>query len=137
MMSMTNVLALILGCALSLASITSATASDKDKGDHDSKHPKAHGRLHLITLGGLATNIDVGDPGNSPGDVAVFVRPLLNKDRTEEVGTGAGRCTILRVGPAEDWLAECAITHALERGSIMVEGLVRPRVTETSVLAVV
>ena len=67
----------------------------------------------------------------------MFIRPLLNEDGTEEIGTGAGRCTILRVGPAADWLAECAITHVLAGGSIMVEGLVRPRVAKTSVLAVV
>jgi hypothetical protein len=93
--------------------------------------------LRLVTKGGRATDIDVGAEGNSPGDVAVFVRPVFNEDETERVGTGAGHCTILRVGEPQNWLAECSITHVLQDGSIMVQGLVRPRVAETSVLAIV
>jgi len=114
------VLGFVAACLLIAGSINIALAQD----------------LHLLTKGGLATDIDVGAGGNSPGDVAVFVRPLFNEDETAEVGTGAGHCTILRVGAAADWLAECSITHVLQKGSIMVEGLVRPRVAETSVLAI-
>jgi hypothetical protein len=43
------------------------------------------------TRSGVAQLINIGKPGDSPGDMFVFDRPLLNANR-EPIGTNSGSC---------------------------------------------
>jgi hypothetical protein len=85
--------------------------------------------------GSLRTDVDVGTPGDSPGDISVF-RNIETTSSGRRLGVSVGRCVIVRTGPDEDWLADCAITHQYKGGSIMVAGAVKPRSDRPSVQAV-
>ena len=61
---------------------------------------------------------DIGDPGDSLGDILTFANNLYDRENKEQVGTDQGYC--IRVKPGESW--ECMWTAFLEEGQITVEG---------------
>ncbi|UCC55133.1 MAG: dirigent protein [Gammaproteobacteria bacterium] len=61
--------------------------------------------------------IDIGEPGDSAGDVLVFDQPLLNEDR-QEIGNNSGVCIRTRAGHS----FQCQWTLTLEDGTIQVAG---------------
>jgi allene oxide cyclase len=61
---------------------------------------------------------DVGDAGDSVGDILTFANPLFDRDNKEQVGTDQGYC--IRVKAGESW--ECMWTAFLADGQITVEG---------------
>lgn len=61
---------------------------------------------------------DIGDPGDSLGDILTFANLLFDADNVEQVGTDQGYC--IRVKPGESW--ECMWTAFLADGQITVEG---------------
>jgi allene oxide cyclase len=61
---------------------------------------------------------DIGDPGDSLGDILTFANPLFDADNVNQVGTDQGYC--IRVKPGESW--ECMWTAFLADGQITVEG---------------
>lgn len=61
--------------------------------------------------------IDVGEPGDSVGDVLTFDQPLLNQ-QGKQIGTNSGACIRSRVAHS----FQCQWTLTLENGSIQVAG---------------
>ena len=61
--------------------------------------------------------IDVGEPGDSVGDILTFDQPLLN-DQGEQIGNNSGTCIRTRVAHS----FQCQWTLTLENGSIQVAG---------------
>lgn len=61
--------------------------------------------------------IDIGEPGDSVGDVLTFDQPLLNQ-QGKQIGTNSGACIRSRVAHS----FQCQWTLTLENGSIQVAG---------------
>ncbi len=61
--------------------------------------------------------IDVGEPGDSVGDILSFDQPLLNT-QNKHIGNNSGICIRTRVGHS----FQCQWTLTLENGSIQVAG---------------
>ncbi|WP_375772295.1 dirigent protein [Archangium gephyra] len=66
---------------------------------------------------GIATPVDLGPPGDSPGDMFVFDQPLLNEAR-ENIGSNSGYC--VRTLPGQ--FSECQWTLTMADGTITVAG---------------
>lgn len=62
--------------------------------------------------------IDLGDKGDSVGDLLVFANPLFDAANKSQVGTDQGSC--VRTVPGKSW--ECLWTNTLKDGNITVEG---------------
>ena len=63
--------------------------------------------------------IDIGETGDSSGDLLTFANPLYDAGNTEKVGRDQGDC--VRISP-EKGTWECRWTSWLEDGSITIEG---------------
>ena len=61
--------------------------------------------------------IDIGEPGDSAGDILVFDQPLLDEHQ-ERIGTNSGSCIRTRAGHS----FQCSWTLTLENGTIQVAG---------------
>ncbi|MFY0583985.1 dirigent protein [Cystobacter fuscus] len=66
---------------------------------------------------GIASPVDLGTPGDSPGDMFVFDQPLLNAAK-ENIGSNSGFC--IRTLPGQ--FSECQWTLTLADGTITVAG---------------
>ena len=66
---------------------------------------------------GIASPVDLGAPGDSPGDMFVFDQPLLNEAR-QSIGSNSGYC--VRTLPGQ--FSECQWTLTMTDGSITVAG---------------
>ena len=75
----------------------------------------------LVTLADARTDparvIDMGEPGDSAGDLLVFDQPLLDKDM-KPIGNNSGTCIRTHVGHS----FQCQWTLTFENGSIQVAG---------------
>ncbi len=75
----------------------------------------------LVTIADARVNtakfIDIGEAGDSVGDILVFDQPLLNEDG-KQIGNNSGTCVRTRVGHS----FQCQWTLTLEKGSIQVAG---------------
>jgi hypothetical protein len=79
---------------------------------------------------GIATPVDLGPPGDSPGDMFVFDQPLLNEAR-ENIGSNSGYC--VRTLPGQ--FSECQWTLTMADGTITVAG--REAETGTSLIPII
>jgi hypothetical protein len=61
--------------------------------------------------------IDLGEPGDSVGDLLVFDQPLLD-EHYEKIGNNSGTCVRTRVGHS----FQCQWTLTFDNGSILVAG---------------
>lgn len=61
--------------------------------------------------------VDLGEPGDSVGDLLTFDQPLLNEDG-EPIGTNSGVCVRTRIGHSY----QCQWTLSLADGTIQVAG---------------
>ncbi len=88
----------------------------------------------LVTIAdgrsGIAQSVDLGEAGDSPGDIFVFDQPLLNSNY-EPIGKNSGYC--IRTLPGK--FSECQWTLTLENGTITVAG--RESDTGTSLIPVI
>jgi Dirigent-like protein len=66
---------------------------------------------------GIASPVDLGAPGDSPGDMFVFDQPLLNAAQ-ENIGSNSGFC--IRTLPGQ--FSECQWTLTMADGTITVAG---------------
>ncbi len=64
-----------------------------------------------------AQSVDLGEPGDSVGDILVFDQPLLDQDM-KVIGNNSGTCIRTRVGHS----FQCQWTLTFENGSIQVAG---------------
>ena len=75
----------------------------------------------LVTIADARTSkaqfIDIGEPGDSVGDILVFDQPLLDATR-QRIGTNSGTCIRTRAGHS----FQCSWTLSLENGTIQVAG---------------
>jgi len=75
----------------------------------------------LVTIADARVNkahfIDIGEPGNSVGDILTFDQPLLD-EQGRKIGTNSGTCTRTRVAHS----FQCQWTLTLADGSIQVAG---------------
>lgn len=71
----------------------------------------ADARVHTANV------IDVGEPGDSVGDILMFDQPLLDQ-QSAQIGNNSGTCIRTRVGHS----FQCQWTLTLENGSIQVAG---------------
>ena len=74
--------------------------------------------------------IDIGEPGDSVGDILVFDQPLLNED-LKKIGNNSGTCIRARVAHS----FQCQWTLTFADGSIQVAG--REFDQGTSVISIV
>ena len=88
----------------------------------------------LVTIAdgrsGIAQSVDLGEAGDSPGDIFVFDQPLLNSNH-EPIGKNSGFC--IRTLPGK--FSECQWTLTFENGTITVAG--RESDTGTSMIPVI
>ena len=92
---------------------------------------------HITTLAtiadarsGIAQGVDLGKPGDSPGDIFAFDQPLLDSNH-ELIGKNSGFC--IRTLPGA--FSECQWTLTLANGTITVAG--RESDTGTSMIPVI
>lgn len=81
----------------------------------------AHDEAMEFTVVERATTdlvIDVGDPGDTIGDMLAFGNDLYDEANATVVGRDQGQC--FRSNPGLSW--ECVFTNILEDGSITVQG---------------
>jgi hypothetical protein len=71
----------------------------------------ADARVHKAQM------VDIGEIGDSPGDMFVFDQPLLDQD-SNNIGTNSGVCVRTRVGHS----LQCQWTLSLKSGNIQVAG---------------
>lgn len=75
----------------------------------------------LVTIADARINkaefIDLGEPGDSVGDILTFDQPLLDK-QGENIGTNSGTCIRTRVGHS----FQCQWTLTFENGNVQVAG---------------
>jgi len=94
----------------------------------------SHYTTTLVTIAdgrsGIAQSVDLGETGDSPGDIFVFDQPLLNSNR-EPIGNNSGFC--IRTLPGK--FSECQWTLTLENGTITVAG--RESDTGTSMIPII
>jgi allene oxide cyclase len=64
------------------------------------------------------TTIDLGETGDSIGDLLVFANDIYDESNTDQIGTDQGSC--VRTVPGTAY--ECAWTLTLADGQIMVQG---------------
>jgi allene oxide cyclase len=64
------------------------------------------------------TTIDLGDEGDSIGDLLAFANDVFDESNTTKVGTDQGSCILTIPGEAY----ECAWTLTLDEGQLMVQG---------------
>jgi hypothetical protein len=64
------------------------------------------------------TVTDLGDKGDSAGDILTFANEIFDKDNKTKVGTNTGWC--IRTAVGKSW--ECFWTINLDKGSIAVHG---------------
>ena len=88
----------------------------------------------LVTIAdgrnGIAQSVDLGEAGDSPGDIFVFDQPLLNS-KHEPIGKNSG--FFIRTMPGK--FSECQWTLTLADGTITVAG--RESDTGTSMIPVI
>jgi hypothetical protein len=81
----------------------------------------ATGPKTLVTVADARTHkaqfVDVGEPGDSPGDMFVFDQPLLD-EQGNEIGNNSGVCVRTRIGHS----LQCQWTLSLDDGTIQVSG---------------
>jgi Allene oxide cyclase len=81
--------------------------------------PSSVKKIHVIEHATTDTVIDIGDHGDSTGDLLTFHNRLYDSTNMKVVGRDQGEC--IRIDPAQGtW--ECRWTNILEGGSITVEG---------------
>lgn len=82
----------------------------------------SHGTIEtLVTIAdariNTAQSVDLGEPGDSVGDILVFDQPLLDLEM-KVIGNNSGTCIRTRVGHS----FQCQWTLTFENGSIQVAG---------------
>lgn len=97
---------LVLGVTMALGVAT--VASDDDAGD----------TFTLVERATTDVVIDVGDEGDSVGDMLGFGNDLYDAENATVVGRDQGQC--FRSNPGMAW--ECTWTNYLEAGSLTVQG---------------
>jgi hypothetical protein len=80
--------------------------------------------LHLVTPLDQTqfTLIDLGDTGDSPGDLLVFTGPVLNADKTKTVGRLDAHCTFTEIQDGADRYEDCLLGYTLKGGRVTVQG---------------
>ena len=123
---------IIIAIIAVIATTSSATwaQSTAKKG----RNAPSHYTTTLVTIAdgrsGIAQSVDLGETGDSPGDIFVFDQPLLNSNR-EPIGNNSGFC--IRTLPGK--FSECQWTLTLENGTITVAG--RESDTGTSMIPII
>src|SRR5690349_7363119 len=75
--------------------------------------------VHVIEHPVTDQVIDIGAPGDSPGDQLPFANPIYNENNSKKVGSDQGNC--VRASTVQGrW--ECMWTTFLPRGQVTVEG---------------
>jgi len=74
--------------------------------------------LALVERAASDQTIDLGDKGDSPGDLLVFANPIYDAKNATQRGTDQGYC--VRVVKGKSW--ECFWTLTLKDGQITSEG---------------
>ena len=64
------------------------------------------------------TVVDVGEKGDSAGDILTFANDIYDETNTNKVGTDSGYC--VRIVPGQAW--DCSFSVALSDGQIMLSG---------------
>ena len=74
--------------------------------------------IHVIEHANTDDTADIGDPGDSAGDVLTFHNPVFNAADSKKVGRDSGYCIRIRAPGSY----ECNWTTFLDDGHIVVEG---------------
>ena len=74
--------------------------------------------LLLVEHADTDTTVDVGQKGDSAGDLLTFANPIFDAANRIRVGRDQGYC--VRVVPGKSW--ECFWTLILQKGQITIEG---------------
>jgi allene oxide cyclase-like protein len=102
-----------MGLAIGVIALVSGTVAVAGSSTDGKK------KLHVVEHAVTDTVIDVGDPGDSTGDLLTFHNELFDATNTSVVGHDQGDC--IRIDPAAgSW--ECRWTNFLGGGQITVEG---------------
>ena len=89
-------------------------------------------KIHVVEHPVTDQVIDIGAPGDSPGDQLPFANPIFDAKNHRQVGSDEGNC--VRASTVQGrW--ECMWTTFLHKGQITVEGPFRDKFP-TTVLAV-
>src|SRR5436190_17658444 len=70
-----------------------ATVASARSGKH------SHASVHVIEHATTDTVVDIGDPGDSTGDLLTFHNEVFDSTDSQAVGTDQGEC--VRIDPAE------------------------------------
>ena len=109
---------LALAAAVAVVALTVGVASVAFSSPGPKAKP-AKPKVHVIEHAVTDTVIDIGDPGDSTGDLLTFHNELFDSSDSTVVGSDQGEC--IRIDPVEGtW--ECRWTNFLDGGQITVEG---------------
>jgi hypothetical protein len=100
------------------ATAVSAVASTSARHHGTSHKPSRANTIWVIEHPDSDQQIDIGAPGDSPGDQLPFGNPIFDKTNTKQVGTDQGNCIRIKAGVS----FECMWTTFLKGGQITVEG---------------
>lgn len=109
-----------IALVLAGADLTAASAATTN-GSFEERRPTT---IHFIARTIDSAQLDLGAPGLSLGDQAVFTDNLFQDGR--QVGEGHGVCTITRItgtAPSRMLTNECLIAGILPGGQITIQGL--------------
>ena len=79
---------------------------------------QATDKLEFIEHAKSDATLDLGAPGDSPGDLLTFANPLFDPLDKAQIGIDQGYC--VRVAVGKSW--ECSITIIVDGGQIMITG---------------
>ena len=115
--SIAGVIAILV--AFGGAALARGDSAESSKGKSSAKVIKVFGKVAQIKL------IDLGDPGFSLGDEAVFSDDLLTEKNGKTVGLDGGVCTVIRVADASTQAGtlQCLVTFSLKQGQIATQSL--------------
>ena len=91
--------------------LTAATFAACSPSDQKKMITVADARVHKAQM------VDIGEPGDSPGDMFVFDQPLLDP-HGNNIGNNSGVCFRTRIGHS----LQCQWTLTMNNGSIQVAG---------------
>jgi hypothetical protein len=74
--------------------------------------------IRVVERAETDTELDLGDPGESIGDMIAFGNPIYDETNTTQVGVDQGSCVLAFPGEAY----ECSFTVILEGGQLVVQG---------------
>jgi allene oxide cyclase len=106
--------AVLVLAAIALVAIAASTVSASPFNGHGQRPTT----VAVVERAVTDAVVDLGEPGDSIGDLLTFGNPIYDAANASQIGTDQGEC--FRTNPGASW--ECTWTTYLADGSLTVQG---------------